>query len=302
MTTTLSCVQCGSINRLAAEICQQCGAELHRLGTPADAGQRNYTEESSILQDEFAPEIGPFTGINSVLTPTITLFKDNFWLISKVVLALFAPLELFKAMAISRDPLNWQATVGAFFLTVFCSVLATPSVIYAVVVKMQTGVTPQLNEVYRYGLSKIWKVIAASTMAGFLAFVGFVCLIIPGIILSVAFELVYPIVALENLSAIDSLKRSYNLTKGHRWNIFITVFVFTLLTAVVNIPVSVAAGIVAQGGAVVWTGAIAALLSDFLSQGMTVLSLVMYIGILKSHNGPATLTELPPFQPAFEKS
>jgi len=308
--TTIPCTQCGSINFLSAENCQECGAELHYLvpagGRPTvPRATEERKEQSSADWEEgiydFAPEIGSFDGVSSALNPTITIFKDNFWLITKIVIALFAPLEVFKVMAITRDPANWQTVVGPFLMSAFCGVLIMPSVIYALVTVMRTGVAPKLSEIYVFGLSKIWKVIVTAIMAGFLTFLGFICLIIPGIILSLAFTLIYPLATLENLSATETLKRSYRLTKGHKWNIFLTFFVVTLLVAVVNIPVSIAASMFSMGGeaVAVWPQAVAALLSDFLGEATTVLSLVIYIGILKHNHEPIPLIELPPPPPTF---
>ena len=302
----VACAQCGSMNVLSAENCRQCGSELHYIMPSSNSTTyanrtAEYGEDSGSQREEFphSPFIGTFDGVSAVLNPTITLFKDNFWLISKIVLALYVPLELFKVMAINRRDGNWQAAVGALLLTAFCGVLVTPSVIYAVVAVMETGVAPKLNDAYRFGLSKIGKVILTSIMAGFITALGFVCLIIPGIIVTLALQVLYPVVALENLSAIDSIQRSFSLTKGHRLQIFLTVIVFTLLLAVVNIPVSIVAAMLPGEGAFAWARAGAALVSDFFSQVMTVLSLVIYFSILKGRRAQTPETDLPPRPPVF---
>ena len=167
---------------------------------------------------------------------------------------------------------------------------------------MRTGVAPKLGEVYLFGLSKIVKVILTAIMVGFLVGLGFICLIIPGIILAVAFELTYPIVTLEDISASEAMSRSWGLTKGYRLNIFLTLFVTTLLVAVVNIPVSIFGGMLTAGGIPVLGTAAAALISDLLSEATTVLSLVLYIGILKAQGQHIPVSELPPSPPAFVES
>jgi hypothetical protein len=305
----VACAQCGSMNVLSAENCRQCGSELHYVMPSSNSTtfanpSAEYAEDPGSQREEFphAPFIGTFDGVSAVLNPTITLFKDNFWLISKIVLALYAPLEVFKVMAFNRRDGSWQAPVGAMLLTFFCGVLITPSVIYAVVSVMETGVAPKLSDVYRFGLSKIGTVIVTSIMAGFITVLGFVCLIIPGIILTLALEVLYPVVALENLSAIDSIQRSFRLTKGHRLKIFLLVIVFTLLLGVVNVPISIVAGMLPREGAFVWAPAGAALVSDFFSQVMTVLSLVIYFSILKSQGAQIAQTDLPPRPPVFVES
>jgi hypothetical protein len=304
--TTIPCTQCGSINFLSAENCKQCGAELHYLVRAGAPSVRRGTAEASTEWeeevDDFAPEIEPFTGVGSALNSTFSIFKDNFWLISKIVLALFVPLEVFKALTFTEQPNNWQAMAGAILMSLFCGVLVTPSVIYALVTKMRTGVAPKLGDVYLFGLSKIVKAILASIMVGFLVGLGFICLIIPGIILAVVFQLTYPILTLENLSASEAMSRSSRLTKGYRLNIFLTLLVTILVVAVVNIPVSIFGGILTAGGIPVVGTAVAALISDLLSEVTNVLALVLYIGILKDKRQHIPLSELPPPPPAFVES
>jgi uncharacterized membrane protein len=70
---------------------------------------------------------------------------------------------------------------------------------------------------------------------------GFVLLIVPGIILGVAFSMyTYPIVE-KNTGAIDALKQSWRMTKGNRWNIFLFGLIVALVgMALVIIPLAVA--------------------------------------------------------------
>jgi hypothetical protein len=76
-----------------------------------------------------------------------------------------------------------------------------------------------------------------------------------------------------------------------------------LLLMVVNIPVSiVAAFLPAEGFVFAMVRAAAALVGDILNEATTVMSLVIYFGILKTHVsafGGTALTAPPP-PPAFE--
>jgi hypothetical protein len=317
--TNVACTQCGSINILAAESCNQCGAELKYVVPPRDTWSpanpaEEYTEEPSGRYEAraLAPEIGPFTGIGSVLSPTITIFKDNFWLILKITFLIFAPFEVFKAISIGRQP-SYQVVIGGFFLWVFCQAIVTPALVYSLVQVMRTGTAPSLNDTYRFGLGKIGKLVATAGLAWILEMLGFICLIVPGIILGLGFQLIYPLVALEDLSPVEILKRSWNLTKGYKGSIFVAGFVAALLIGIVNIPVSIALAILPQASmAWLWQAA-GALVSDVLSEATLVLSLVMYFSILRSKE-PATVgqndyygvgsarTQLPPPPPVFDRN
>lgn len=306
----VQCEQCGLINRLAVENCERCGAELKdatQRPAPAfvDERPRPFDLETSEPPPEefrFPPVIRPFDGIGAVLGPAISLFTSNFWLITKIVVVIFAPFEIFKALSVGTKEPGWQVAVGIVFLGLFCKALAAPSLIYALAKVMRTGVAPTLNEAYRWGLSRIGKIVVCALMVWTLEAVGFICLIIPGIILSLAFELVYPMAALENRGPVEILQRSYDLTKGHRLNIFLASLVFGILLGVLSIPTSGLAAILLAGGVTFWPlHAALAMGADLLSEGTTILSLVIYISIVSPAPSEYSIaSNVPPRPPAWE--
>jgi hypothetical protein len=103
----------------------------------------------------------------------------------------------------------------------------------------------------------------------------------------VAFELVYPIASLENRGPVETLKRSWNLTKGYRWNIFAATLVMGLLCGAVNIPAGIGTSLISLH---VWPlEAALGMVVDIASEATTVLSLVIYLSILASHRGQQTV-------------
>jgi hypothetical protein len=81
--------------------------------------------------------------------------------------------------------------------------------------------------------------------------VGFVLLIIPGIILALMWALTIPVAVLEDKGLRDSVNRSAELTKGHRGRIFVIYFLFLVLFYAVilawEIPIFAAVGIASRG-------------------------------------------------------
>src|SRR6185503_5406541 len=218
--TNVKCTSCGVVNVLSNEICTACGLELSYSETP-----RTYYPEFPRSSPLLINSIKPFDGVFEAVSSTITIFSKNIWLITKLVLVIVTPFEIFKAVSIRETPGNWELNLGTVALQIFCSVLIAPALMKV----MQTGVTPGINESYRWGLGKLIKLLLCAIASGVLIGLGFVCLIIPGIILFLAFQLVYPIAVLEGGSITETLQRSYNLTKGHRWNILGATFVMGML-------------------------------------------------------------------------
>lgn len=275
--TNVKCTRCGVVNLLSNEVCKACGLELTAISSIPAVEYPQYQRHTG------SPTIGPFDGLNAVLGPSVTLFTKNFWLISKLVLVIVTPFEVFKAVSVGEIAGNWQLTVGTLALQVFCNVLIAPALIYALMKVMQTGVAPTINESYRWALNKLFKLIACTVLVWVLLALGFAMLIIPGIILYLAFAVVYPVAVLENGSTTQMLKRSANLTRGHRWKILGATLCMSFLIALATIPVTVAAALLTVIGINFWPGhAVAAIIADILSQGATILSLVIYLSILRT--------------------
>lgn len=269
--SSVNCERCGTLNQLAVESCTSCGAELRSGLHPFNAAE------------EVKPPtvVGPFTSVGAALHPTITIFTRNIWLIAKIVFAIFAPFEIFKALSLGRQQPGWQVIAGTLLLGMVAKALVAPSLIYALVVVMRTGVAPGLHDSYRWGLSRLWKVVGCAGLAWSLELVGFALLIIPGIILSLAFALIFPVATVEDRGPLEIVRRSYNLTKGYRGRIFVTGFVITLLCSFAGMPFQIAWGILASAGFNYWPlQAGIEMIIDIISEALTVLSLVIYFGIM----------------------
>jgi uncharacterized membrane protein len=293
------------VNDVADEVCQSCGAELGDLvqtyfsGAAGDAAAQPEGHTELEKGTIFEPAIGPFDGVGA-LVPTLRLFGKNFWLITKLVLVVFAPLEIFKAFSFGAA-VDWQGQVGTTLMSIFCKMLVAPSLIFALVTVMRTGVAPSLSESYRWGLSRLGRLVPAALMSWFLQLLGFICLIIPGIIIAMALELIYPLATLKNLGPVEILKESNRLTKGHKLGIFCAIFVLGLLAAVFSIPLTLGLGrTIEVSGSLHSTFipayAVIAMIGDVINESFTVLSLVIYFGILRT----SALSLGPPRYPTLE--
>lgn len=81
--------------------------------------------------------------------------------------------------------------------------------------------------------------------------VGFIFLIVPGIILALMWALVIPVAVLEDTGLVDSIARSTELTKGSRLRILVIYllyfFLFLTITWLWEIPIFAAIGVFARG-------------------------------------------------------
>jgi len=272
------CAYCGFNAEPMAEFCVRCGRELG--GQQAQRSSRGQADESQLYS------IGPFTDIGAVVGPTLKIFTKNFWMISKLVFVIFAPLEILKTLSLEPENVTWHSSAGTILLGLLCNALIAPSLIYALVTLMRTGVAPSLHESYRWGLKRLVPCSICALIAGLLIGLGTLLFVIPGIILLVAFELIYPMATLENGSPVEILKRSYETTKGHRWNIFWSILVLALLCLAVSFPINALSTVLIAEGISFWPLIAAlAVLVDVINQASTVLALVIYLSIMSAAIG-----------------
>lgn len=83
----------------------------------------------------------------------------------------------------------------------------------------------------------------AQFVAGLIITLGFIALIVPGIVLTIRYMLIDSAVILEGADASESRKRSSELTAGKGWQIFwayvLFLFVITIFSFIVYVPVGV---------------------------------------------------------------
>lgn len=97
-------------------------------------------------------------------------------------------------------------------------------------------------------LHLFWKYLAMTVLVLVVVIVGFLLLIIPGIIAGIALSFAAYLVIDRNLGPIEAMKESLRITHGHRWNLFmfgLAVFFLNILGAMffgigllVTVPIS----------------------------------------------------------------
>jgi hypothetical protein len=91
-----------------------------------------------------------------------------------------------------------------------------------------------LDASYRWGFQRFASVLWVSILVGLAVAIGFVLLIIPGIILLVMFEASVPVVVVEGSRGTQAMRRSWELVRGHFWHVLGVIVVAALITAVVS--------------------------------------------------------------------
>src|SRR5690349_6008086 len=86
-----------------------------------------------------------------------------------------------------------------------------------------------------------WPLAAVSILFGIGLGIGFILLIIPGLILMVIWSVVAPVTVLERPGVFAAFGRSAELVRGNGWNVFAVIVLVFLAVAVIGIAAGLAA-------------------------------------------------------------
>jgi hypothetical protein len=185
-------------------------------------------------------------------------------LASLPVLLLVNPSGVGPAVGPAVGPVTGSAVLSRLLWYMFASglLIAAGTLGQAVIIgaafqdmrrRGAAGLVQSLN----VSLRQFWP-LAGLTLAGVLQMLGFALLILPGLILTTIWFVGLPVCLAERLGPWASLRRSRELTKGHRWKVFaLTLLLFSpSLCAVFVEPWLFAAGglIVGSVVKVMWNG------------------------------------------------
>lgn len=165
---------------------------------------------------------------NSAIQPR-QLLRDSFSYIKPfyvAMLAFFAP-SLIVALLLPEIA-SPSATFLVFLINTLC---IAPFVTGAAIVYMHQNLTQRgatIPDAMARAGEKFSQLVLLTLIVGLVLLVGFVLLVIPGIYLSVRLSFVFYAVMIENQSALDAIQRSWQLTKGHWWLLFWSLFIIVI--------------------------------------------------------------------------
>jgi hypothetical protein len=175
-----------------------------------------------------------------VLARNIVSFTTLALLIGLINL-LFAVYYVVPAMTVfAQDPeqidptqINWSVFVLSAVITIVVGYLTQATIIYGTFQDLR-GQKASIGDCIARGLSSIVPVIVGSILLSLGFGIGFVLLIVPGIILLVMWWVYIPAIVVEGKGIIGAFGRSRELTRGRRWHILGLLIIVGVAMWVVN--------------------------------------------------------------------
>ncbi|CAN5145309.1 hypothetical protein BH10PSE4_BH10PSE4_06490 [soil metagenome] len=180
--------------------------------------------------------------IGRVISMTFGVIGRNF--VTFLVLALILGGVPKLLVALAQAPLTtgidtgfgveraglWMA--GALAMMIASFVLQA-AIVHATVTDLN-GRKVAIGESLAVGLRNCLPLIGLAILMGAGLMLGFVLLIVPGIILAVMWSVAVPAKVVERIGVFDAFSRSGDLTRGRRWPIFALILIYLVLGAILQ--------------------------------------------------------------------
>jgi hypothetical protein len=192
-------------------------------------------------------------GLGDILSAAFEIYKNNASKLLMIVAIVVVPLTLISAVIVRilEPPLTTTDVNGvptletrSFGIILAASLIgAAIAVIISAILQAATmrgaalatvGDPVDIEASYKWGLKRFGSVLLVAVLVGLAVGIGFILLIIPGIIFLTFLAVSIPALVIENRRGTDAMKRSWNLVSGNFWHVLGVIVVAFLITAVVS--------------------------------------------------------------------
>jgi hypothetical protein len=197
----------------------------------------------------------PPRSLGEILSAAFEIYRANASQLILVVAIVVVPLSLvgavFAGVVFAPDRIGvrngevvvdyagrtWGAillvgAIGALIAVLISAVLQAATVRAAAQATIGDPVDAEAS--YRYGLDRVWSVILLSFLVALIVAVGFILLVIPGIIFLVFLSVSIPVLVVEGRRGTEAMGRSWDLVRGHFWHVLGVILVAALIVGLVS--------------------------------------------------------------------
>lgn len=198
----------------------------------------------------------PQRGVGEILSTAFNVYKANAAKLITIVAIVVVPLALLDALLTKVVWAPKKETIDTFlgprtvtlsrgFFVVLLASLIGAVLAFVMSFVVQAAVSRAAAQAtvgdpvdtessYRWGFKHLGSVIAIALLAGLVILVGFILLIIPGIIAAVMLSVVIPVLVFEDKRGTEALRRSWDLVKGSFWHALGTILLAGIIAGLVT--------------------------------------------------------------------
>ena len=170
-------------------------------------------------------DLTPSRSVWEIVQSTLRLYSQYPWLFFVLAAVVVAPWELLRLIITGYGPLGHfrESFLETRSLDLIDLSIVSPLIsvmhIQAVIV-IGEGRRPRLGSIVLKGLRMLPVAGAAVVLAGIAIEIGFIALVIPGILLSIRYAVVAQAAAVEQRGVRQAWRSSSELTNGNGWHVF----------------------------------------------------------------------------------
>jgi hypothetical protein len=161
-----------------------------------------------------------------IVTDAWELYKAHWRHLLAIAFVVF--LGIAVANAVLTEVLTWVGALISLVITLLGSFLVQGALVKAVEDVRDGKADLSLGDTLARVWPRIIPIVVAGIVAGIGIAIGFLLLIVPGLVLLTWWLLIVPVIVVENVGAADSFGRSRELVRGYGWNV-LGVIVLTIL-------------------------------------------------------------------------
>jgi hypothetical protein len=186
--------------------------------------------------------------VGAVIRRVFDIYVDQYSVLLPASAVVFVITGLVSALLIAAAP-------GLALLALLLSLIAT-TLFTGMVVELVSDVQDgrrdhSAGELLRAATPVLGQLILVGIVAGIGILIGFLLIIVPGLILITIWSVAAPVVVLERPGVFAALGRSRELVRGNGWQVFGVIFVLFFLVIIVSSAIQIAADSAGTGAGIV---------------------------------------------------
>jgi hypothetical protein len=232
-------------------------------------------------------------GIGELVDAAIKLYRQHWKSVITIAAVIIVPVAAVQTILLSRVPnlepgeVPTPDQMGSLFsvisVVVLVQALTTPLLtggLSWLAAKFYLGENASVQEAFAVAVSNFFSLLWVGILTFLAALVGFIFLIIPGIIIALRLTFSATALVVEGVKGTKALGRSWRLSKGSMGKIFLTLVVSFILVflfqAIIGVPIAIIANAVGDELGFVLTFAGDALASTIITPFAMIVIVLLY--------------------------
>lgn len=227
-------------------------------------------------------------GVGKTVSEAFDLYKQNFGAIIGSALLVFAVVGLLSWLVELGD--SWLLGLVAAAIRLIGQALYTGFVVRLVQDVRDGRRDLSIEDLFSAAMPAIGALIVFGLLFGIGVAIGFVLLIVPGLILLTFWAVGAPAIVIEGVGPIEAFGRSWRLVRGQAWSVFGVLLIAFLIAIVVQAVLTAIASAIGDGAllvALILAGAITAPIYSLVSS-------VLYFDLGGGKPAPTAASAAPP--------